>query len=151
MPPTGSLLPCAAGLRCPVPLSCVPLSRTTWASLHSWPVPQSHRQDQQRTAKMLGGSPLPVLCVPSLMQVSRSQTRTLWPSGSPQAVGCWRHDWATHPQPPSPSRFPSLPGTASHHLTGTALRDPEPWPRALASSQSLLPTGAVSCTSPHWW
>lgn len=48
---------------------------------------------------------------PSL-QVSRSQTRMLWSSGSPRAVGSWRHDQSMHPQPPSCSRFSSLPGTA---------------------------------------
>nr|XP_058933213.1 deleted in lung and esophageal cancer protein 1 isoform X1 [Kogia breviceps] len=83
-----------------------------------------------------------------LMNLSGSRSYWAVLTGSPQAVGCWRHDRSTHPPPPSPSRFPSPPGTA---LPASLVLPLEPWPRAPSSSQPLLPTGAVSCTSPRWW
>ncbi|XP_026943905.1 deleted in lung and esophageal cancer protein 1 isoform X4 [Sagmatias obliquidens] len=83
-----------------------------------------------------------------LMNLSGSRSYWAVLTGSPQAAGCWRHDRSTRPPPPSPSRFPSPPGTALPALLALPL---EPWPRAPNSSPPLLPTGAVSCTSPRWW
>nr|XP_058933216.1 deleted in lung and esophageal cancer protein 1 isoform X3 [Kogia breviceps] len=48
-----------------------------------------------------------------LMNLSGSRSYWAVLTGSPQAVGCWRHDRSTHPPPPSPSRFPSPPGAVS--------------------------------------
>ncbi|XP_059795170.1 deleted in lung and esophageal cancer protein 1 isoform X1 [Balaenoptera ricei] len=48
-----------------------------------------------------------------LMNLSGSRSYWTVLTGSPQAAGCWRHDRSTHPPPPSPSRFPSLPGAVS--------------------------------------
>ncbi|XP_022409673.1 deleted in lung and esophageal cancer protein 1-like isoform X1 [Delphinapterus leucas] len=48
-----------------------------------------------------------------LMNLSGSRSYWAVLTGSPQAVGCWRHDRSTRPPPPSPSRFPSPPGAVS--------------------------------------
>ena len=72
-----------------------------------------------------------------LVQAGRSQTTTLGPSGYLQAVGCWKRDWSTHPQIPSPSKFSSLLGTSLS----------QPCPQARAPGWGSLPN--LSTPTPH--
>lgn len=72
--------------------------------------PRGTGLDQKGTPELWGGglsgaahgAAYALVCSLPLEQASRSQTRTLGPSGYLQTASCWRHDWSTGPQIPSP-------------------------------------------------